>query len=173
LNAATPEQRQALDDYVGWEFEPINAALRGTEDPSPETAAAIANLDALFGQYRTPGVVVGVRAMGNRSAALPPPGQAVGQILTGDGIQSVSMTTSTKDVSEVTSADVGRNYRAKPVRLRIVIPPGMPAIVAQGTTNAVVSEREILLPHKTRYAITADEMEGDKRWVTVTALPPT
>lgn len=177
LEAATPDQRRALDGYVGDDFEGINAWLRGTgpDRRSPLTGAlpseAVAELDGLFSAYRTPGPVVGVRALSG-DPAIPPPGQAVGKVIASAGLQSISMTTTAKSVDEVSSADVGRNYRSKPIRMRMTIPPGMPAIVAQGTTNAVASEREIILPHNTRYAITADENEGEIRWLTVTAMPP-
>jgi HK97 family phage portal protein len=168
------DQAGAVDGYAGWLYEPINTALRSAEgmaDADDDTRRDIATLDALLDSYRTPGTVVGVRAVG-RSLVVPPPGEAVGEVITAPGYQSVSMTTSAKDVTQVSSSDIGRNYRAKPIRLRMIIPPGMPAIVVQGSDNAVASEREILLPHNTRYVVSADEMEGDKRWLTVTALPP-
>lgn len=174
LAGASEAELDAVSAYTGPFYEEINAALRnpdGLADADPEVRANIADLDALMGRYRTPGTVIGVRALGG-DPALPPPGEAVGKVITSRGYQSVTMTTSTKDVTEVTSSDIPRNFRAAPIRLRMIIPPGMPAVVAQGTENAIGSEREILLPHNTRYAITADEMEGDRRWLTVTALPP-
>jgi HK97 family phage portal protein len=173
---ATPEQYDALNMYAGQDYDSINAYLRtGRTEPSAMTGndpvAQTAAINELIGSYRTPGTVVGVRAVG-RSLNAPPPGEAIGKTITAAGFQSVTMTTAAKDSTEVTSRDIPRNYRDKPIRLRMIIPPGFPAAVVQGMPHAIASEREILLPHGTRYVVSGDEMEGDKRWLTVTALPP-
>lgn len=174
--SATEEQFDALNMYAGDDYDSINAYLRtGRATPSAVTGndpvAQTAAINELMGQYRTPGTVVGVRAVG-RSLKVPPHGEALGKVITGEGFQSVTMTSTDKDVTEVGSSDVPRNYRSKPIRLRMIIPKGMPAAVVQGMPHAIASEREILLPHNTRYVVSDDQMERDKRWLTVTALPP-
>jgi hypothetical protein len=146
-------------DYVEHDFPAMNGYLR-TGQGSARTKGQVAAMDGLMTKYRLPAEAHAVRGLHN-DPAIPPPGQAVGKVITTKGFQSTGL--NVDDQEELLGGTV----------LDVTIPKGSNAIVVNGLgVSRWPVEEELILPHGTRYAIRSDETKGGKRWLKVTALPP-
>jgi HK97 family phage portal protein len=146
-------------DYVQNDFTAMNGYLR-TGSGSGSTKARVEAMDGLMGKYRLPAEARSLRGVHN-DPAIPPPGQAVGKVVTSQGFQSTTM--ALEDEEHFLGGTI----------LDITVPKGSNAILANGLgVSRWPEEQELILPHGTRYAIRSDTMKGGQRWLKVTAMPP-
>lgn len=149
----------AARNYSGSDYLSMNQALwTDNFDGAPDhTKAQITNLTNLINRYQTPETITAVRGLTADPSIPDPP--ATGKTYASKGFQS-------------TSVGAGA-FTHKGTVLKITIPKGTNAAVMNGGgLSHFPHEEELVLPHNTRYAVTADYMKGGKRWLEVTALPP-
>ena len=115
-------------------------------------------INDLFGKYTTPAPATVHRFVSERGI---PDGTVPGRVVTMSGLVSTTMVNRPPPL-----------WEDSPVVMTIKVPKGMPAIIPDGIGVGKEHERELILPHGTRFRVDSVEDRDGKRWLELTALPP-
>lgn len=160
---ATIPQKRAVSDYTGPGYSEINGHLRNPNPRADQRWNDYMNsrtqpIDELFDQYQTPAPTTVHRYV---SAQGIPDGAAPGRVVTLAGYTSTSMADTPPP-----------GFEDRDAVLTIRVPKGMPAVIPDGLGVGKPNEREMLLPHNTRFRVESVTQKDGKTWIEMTALPP-